>query len=125
MSVDISDGIDSGKITIKVLTTNTTSITLRTEEKFKGKVIQPEAAANRAVGEHGLAMSIKIKDDDENHHFLIDTGGLTQAIIENSKQLGVDLSDVEKLIITHGHFDHWGGITGVIPLFNKQSNSLW
>ena len=72
MSVDISEGIESGKITLKVLTTNEVSLTMFTEDKFKGKVIHPGVKANRAVGEHGLSMSIKIEDGDETHNFVMD-----------------------------------------------------
>lgn len=124
MSVDISDGIEEGKITIKVLTTNTASITVVTEDKFNGKVIQPEASANRVVGEHGLSMSIEVVDGEENHLFLLDTGGLAQAIVENSKQLGVDLNKVEKLILSHGHFDHWGGMPAVIPMLKEGTEII-
>jgi 7,8-dihydropterin-6-yl-methyl-4-(beta-D-ribofuranosyl)aminobenzene 5'-phosphate synthase len=124
MSIDISEGIESGKVTIKVLTTNTASITLLTEDKFKGKVIQPEAAANRVVGEHGLSMSFQIEENGESHLFLMDTGSLTQAIIENSKQLGINLNDVEKLVLSHGHFDHWGGLTAVIPLLKEGTELI-
>lgn len=124
MNANISDGIEEGKITLKVLTTNTASITLMTEDKFGGKVIQPEAAANRVVGEHGLSMSIEIQDGDEKHLFLMDTGGLTQAIIENSTQLGIDLHEVEKLILSHGHFDHWGALPAVIPLLKEGTELI-
>jgi len=124
MSIDISEGIEEGKVTLKVLTTNTASITVLTEEKFGGKVIQPEAAANRVVGEHGLSMSIEIQDGEEKHLFLLDTGGLTQAIIDNSKQLGIDLNEVEKLILSHGHFDHWGALPAVIPLLKEGTKLI-
>ncbi|MFO7795334.1 MAG: MBL fold metallo-hydrolase [Promethearchaeati archaeon] len=124
MSIDISEGIEEGKVTLRVLTTNTASITVLTEEKFGGKVIQPEAAANRVVGEHGLSMSIEIQDGEEKHLFLLDTGGLTQAIIDNSKQLGVDLNEVEKLILSHGHFDHWGALPAVIPLLKEGTELI-
>ena len=119
VSIDISDGMESGKVTIKVLSTNEASLTLLAEEKFKGKVTQPGATANRVVGEHGLAMSISIVDNDEKHLFLMDTGGLSQAIVNNSKQLGVNLGEVEKFVLSHGHFDHFGGISEVLPLFNR------
>jgi 7,8-dihydropterin-6-yl-methyl-4-(beta-D-ribofuranosyl)aminobenzene 5'-phosphate synthase len=118
------ESIESGKITIKVLSTNEASMTLLTKDKFKGKIIQPESSANRASGEHGLAMSIEIKDNNENHLFLLDTGGLNQTIIENSKQLGVNLNNVEKLILSHGHFDHFGGLTGVMPLLKEGTEFI-
>jgi len=119
MGIDISDGIESGKVIVKVLATNDTSITLLTEDKFNGKVVQPGATANRVRGEHGLAMSISIVDNEESHLFLLDTGGLSQTIVNNSKQLGVSLSEVGKFILSHGHFDHFGGISEVFPLLSK------
>jgi 7,8-dihydropterin-6-yl-methyl-4-(beta-D-ribofuranosyl)aminobenzene 5'-phosphate synthase len=109
------DQIESGKVILKVLTTNEVSITKLTEDKFNGKVIQPGKSVNRAIAEHGFAMSIQIKENEETHLFLLDTGGLTQAITENSKQFNVNLNDVEKLVLSHGHFDHFGGLTSVIP----------
>ena len=85
--------IESGKITLKVLTTNEISIAKLTEDKFRGKVIQPGKSVNRAMGEHGFAMSIEIVDNEEKHLFLLDTGGLTNAIIANSKQFNINLKD--------------------------------
>ncbi len=115
MSRDISDGIEEGNIVIKVLTCNTTSITLLTDKKFAGKVIQPDVKANRAVAEHGLAMSIRITTNDSSHHILLDTGGLNGTFMKNSENLKVDLSDIEKVILSHGHFDHFGGLMDLIP----------
>ena len=113
MGIDISDGIESGKVKLKVLTTNETSLTILTEDKFGGKVIQPGKSANRVSGEHGLAMSMEINDDEEKRLFLIDTGGLLNTIIENSKQFRINFNEVDKLFLSHGHFDHFGGLTKI------------
>ena len=91
MAIDISNGLKEGDIEIKIITCNTTSITLLTDEKFGGKVIQPDVKANRALAEHGLAMSISIKLNDTKHHFLLDTGGLNGTFIKNSENLKVNL----------------------------------
>jgi len=115
MGIDISDGIESGKVTLKVLTTNEVGITLLTDDKFEGKVIQPGKSANRVSGEHGLAMSIEINDGEEKRLFLIDTGGMVQTIVENTKQFRINFNEVDKLFLSHGHFDHFGGLTSVIP----------
>jgi 7,8-dihydropterin-6-yl-methyl-4-(beta-D-ribofuranosyl)aminobenzene 5'-phosphate synthase len=117
--MDISDEIESGKITLKVLTTNEVNLAILTEDKFNGKVIQPGKSANRVTGEHGFAMSIKIDDGDKSHLFLLDTGGINQTIIENSKQLNIDLGEVEKLVLSHGHFDHFGGLLKVFQQLNE------
>jgi len=107
--------IESGKVQVKVITTNTTSITVITEEKFGGKVIQPEATANRALGEHGLAMLITVEKDQGKQLIMMDTGGLAGTVLHNTKQFGIDLNEVDKLILTHGHFDHFGGLNDVVP----------
>ena len=107
--------IESGKVKVKILTANSTSITLLTDEKFQGKVIQPEAEGIRATGEHGLAMSIEVMDGDLPHYYLLDTGNVTSTIMENRKVFKVNLGAIEKLIISHGHFDHFGALIKVIP----------
>ncbi|GAI59716.1 unnamed protein product, partial [marine sediment metagenome] len=56
MSVDISKGIESGNIVIRVLTTNTVISTFVTENRFRGKVIQPQIDSSKLIAEHGLAM---------------------------------------------------------------------
>lgn len=55
--------------------------------------------------EHGLSFYV----ETTNHKLLIDTGA-TDAFIENAAALGVDLTEVDLLILSHGHYDHSGGI---------------
>jgi len=116
--------IGSGKLTIKILTANRVSITLNTEDRFNGEVIQPGAKVLRTTAEHGLAMSIQFSDDDGSHTFLLDTGGAMETVIENSKALKVDLTEVEKIIISHGHFDHFGGLKEVISLLKEGAEII-
>ncbi|MFX1568635.1 MAG: MBL fold metallo-hydrolase [Promethearchaeota archaeon] len=111
--------IESGNLMIKVLTTNEVSLTILPKKNLIDKVKYPGTAANRASAEHGLSMIIKIKEGEESHNILIDTGGLVNTVIENSKQFNVDLSEVDKIILTHGHFDHFGSLANVIPLLKE------
>jgi 7,8-dihydropterin-6-yl-methyl-4-(beta-D-ribofuranosyl)aminobenzene 5'-phosphate synthase len=115
MSIDLSDGIESGNLLIRVLTTNTSLSTLLTEEKFEGKVIQPQTNGSKYLGEHGLAMSIEIKQGEETTKYLLDAGGPKNSIISNAEAMGVNFTDYEKLILSHGHIDHFGGLTSVLP----------
>ncbi|MFW9882671.1 MAG: MBL fold metallo-hydrolase, partial [Candidatus Thorarchaeota archaeon] len=115
MSIDILDGIDSGSLTIKVLTTNTVISTLLTDEKFKGKVLQPHTNGSKYIAEHGLAMSIEIKQGENIKKYLLDTGGPRNSIIMNAEAMSIDFKDYEKLILSHGHIDHYGGLMNVLP----------
>ena len=115
MSIDISDGIESGNLTIRILTTNTVISTLLTDEKFEGKVIQPHTNGSKYLAEHGLAMSIEIKQGEEIKKYLLDAGGLKNSIIMNVEAMGLDFKDYDKLILSHGHVDHYGGLMNVLP----------
>lgn len=55
--------------------------------------------------EHGLSFYIETKQ----HKLLLDTGA-TDAFLENAKYIGIDLTQVDTVILSHGHYDHSGGI---------------
>ncbi len=60
------------------------------------------------LAEHGLSFLIEI----DGHRLLLDTGqGL--AIRNNAERFGVDLSAITALILSHGHYDHTGGIASL------------
>jgi len=54
--------------------------------------------------EHGLSILL----ETEKHRLLLDTGA-SDVFIRNSEQLGIDLSTVDYVFISHGHSDHAGG----------------
>lgn len=55
--------------------------------------------------EHGLSFYIETR----KHRVLLDTGA-SAGFLENAKQLGIDLSLVDTVILSHGHYDHGGGL---------------
>lgn len=115
MSIDISNGIESGNLIIKILTTNSVLTTLLTDQKFDGKAIQPQTNSSGLLAEHGLAMSIEIKNSHNKQMFLLDAGGSSNTIIGNAKIMGIDFKDYTKFILSHGHIDHFGGLFNTIP----------
>lgn len=55
--------------------------------------------------EHGLSLYI----ETDRHKILFDMGQ-TDMFFENAKVLGIDLSTVDLAILSHGHYDHGGGL---------------
>lgn len=67
------------------------------------------------MAEHGLAMSIEIKQGAEIENYLLDAGGAKNSIILNVEAMGLDFKDYQKFILSHGHVDHFGGLMKVLP----------
>lgn len=64
--------------------------------------------------EHGLSVYIETK----KHKILMDTGASAKTL-SNAEKLGVDLSQVDMVILSHGHYDHSGGLTAFGKLNRK------
>lgn len=64
--------------------------------------------------EHGLSFYI----ETGGHKLLVDTGA-TDLFMKNAQILGVDLSQVQKLVLSHGHYDHSGGILSFAQINSK------
>ena len=76
-----------------------------------------ENTAGRAglLAEWGL--SILIEADD--HRILLDTGSGFSAVY-NAMTLGVDLSRIDKIVFSHGHFDHTGGLIHILRMMRSH-----
>ena len=66
------------------------------------------------VCEHGLSIYVETK----KHKLLVDTGA-SGAFIDNAKKLGIDLESVDTVILSHGHYDHGGGISDFVKINSK------
>ena len=68
------------------------------------------------IGEHGFACYIETEDAN----YLFDTGqGL--GIVNNASALKKDLSGIDSIIISHGHYEHTGGLAQVLQITGKKS----
>lgn len=61
--------------------------------------------------EHGLSFLIRVGA----RKLLFDTGQ-TDLLAYNARQLGLSLTDVDTVILSHGHYDHTGGLAAVHKL---------
>ena len=68
--------------------------------------------------EHGLSILL----ETEKHSILLDTGA-SNMYIRNAERLGIDLSRVDYVFISHGHSDHAGGLKHFMAI-NKKAKVI-
>lgn len=74
-------------------------------------LVENTAQENGFVAEHGLSLYIEAC----GQRILFDAGQ-SRAFADNAVRLGVDLSGVDVAILSHGHYDHGGGLVHFLQL---------
>ncbi len=73
------------------------------------------------IADHGLSMLIDIfYENNQKHSVLFDTGNNTIAFKYNIQQLNTDMREIDYIVLSHGHYDHAGGIIEVLNLTKKK-----
>lgn len=61
---------------------------------------------HRGIGEWGFAALVEA----DGHRLLFDTGQRPGTVLDNARELGLDLSDITDVVLSHNHSDHVGGL---------------
>ncbi len=77
-------------------------------------LVENTAGRRGLLAEHGLAFWIERAD----RRILLDTGQ-GMALAHNAERLGIDLSAVTDVVLSHGHYDHAGGLAAALPRFAR------
>jgi len=73
----------------------------------------------RGVGEWGFAALIEA----DGHTVLFDTGARPDTVLNNARELGIDLSTVDTVILSHNHWDHTGGLVTLRRMLKDKNAS--
>jgi 7,8-dihydropterin-6-yl-methyl-4-(beta-D-ribofuranosyl)aminobenzene 5'-phosphate synthase len=84
-------------------------------EFFRLTILCENRVANRKlIAEQGLSIFV----ETPSGNVLFDTGQ-TDAFIENARNLGIDLQSVKTVVLSHGHYDHTGGLPALVNMREK------
>ena len=77
-------------------------------------LVENTASGAGLLAEHGLSFWIEYDDK----RILFDTGQ-SDILIRNAKVLGINLVDTDAVILSHGHYDHTGGLAALLDIAVK------
>ncbi len=72
------------------------------------------SGATLCCAQLGLALLLTAEVGGRQRKLLFDTGPDGAVLLSNARKLGVSLRDVEAVVISHGHWDHMGGLTAAL-----------
>lgn len=75
--------------------------------------------------EHGFSALVTVTIDGDRHTLLFDAGVSPDGLVENMDRLQIDGKDLEAVVLSHGHFDHTGGLDGLSARLGKAGMPLF
>lgn len=70
--------------------------------------------------EWGLSLHLESARGTESRQFLVDFGFTPETLNANLELMNIDPAKLDALLLTHGHYDHFGGMVGFLSKYAKQ-----
>jgi 7,8-dihydropterin-6-yl-methyl-4-(beta-D-ribofuranosyl)aminobenzene 5'-phosphate synthase len=83
-------------------------------EHFGWGISSGKPPENTLISEFGLSMHVESQRGSETRNVLVDFGFTPGALVNNINLVGIDPSELDALVLSHGHYDHFGGLAGFL-----------
>jgi len=71
---------------------------------------------------HGLCFLVEVKiDESKETVIMVDTGPSPDVTLHNVNAMDIKLSRIDAIVLSHGHYDHVGGLLEVLKQINQQA----
>lgn len=101
------------------LSTNPNYVQTEWSGLLKSGRMQTLSGTATCCAHHGLSLLITAYVGTNKRTLLFDAGPHGRTFLRNTRILGVDLSEVDAVVLSHGHWDHAGGLVSAIEEISK------
>jgi 7,8-dihydropterin-6-yl-methyl-4-(beta-D-ribofuranosyl)aminobenzene 5'-phosphate synthase len=120
--------IEADRLEIQVLIDNVTD-SLSTTPAFVTrewpalvrKGMRRVAGGSLCCANHGLSLVIRAIHGEREHVVLFDAGPVDYAVEHNATRLGIDFGAIKAAVLSHGHWDHGGGLLKAFELMRRAA----
>lgn len=108
--------IAAEKVVITTLVENYVDMLIPDTENVKrpGLAYHFDPRNMKIQAENGLALLVDVYFGEKRYRILLDTGLTENIILHNMKALGISPDEIDHVVISHGHPDHYGGLLGLL-----------
>lgn len=72
------------------------------------------------IAKHGLCILVEGATDGDRFSLLMDTGPSPDTVLHNAEVMGLDLRKIIAVFLSHGHYDHTGGLVGILKHLGEK-----
>lgn len=73
------------------------------------------------LGQWGLSFLLEVEErSGETHKIVFDTGAVKEGLLYNAKKLKLELSDLEYIVLSHGHSDHTAATVELLEMARRE-----
>jgi 7,8-dihydropterin-6-yl-methyl-4-(beta-D-ribofuranosyl)aminobenzene 5'-phosphate synthase len=94
-----------------------------TVERKSGNTVPDKPPRTILNGEWGLAMHAQSMRGAEERNVLIDFGYTPEVLLNNLTILNIEPSTFDAMVLSHGHYDHFGGMAGFLKTRGRELKS--
>jgi len=91
-----------------------------TVERFTRAETPQKPPSRELIGQWGLSMHAESHVGSQSRNVLIDFGYTPDALLNNLDLLKIDPALLDALVLSHGHYDHFGGLSGFLAATKGQ-----
>ena len=96
------------------LSTNPANVTTEWSSLLTGGRLKTVGGENTCCAHHGLSLLITAHLGSRKKTLLFDAGPEGATFLRNANILGIDFAAVQSVVLSHGHWDHAGGLVSAI-----------